>query len=697
MIIKPLERVLSPMVKNRNACIRTLAQTDISLMNKIREQKIDVIHQKISPSQVDLVLPEIVESWIRSYNYGLNLDNYNYGPILEEYALEELFQTKKLLLRAADPYISQLETMLLDSECIILLSDENGVFLRVIEGHKERLKQQNARFHLVPGSVWTEETVGTCAHGITLILETPMQICGPEHYCETYDQISATSAPIFDANRNLAGTLCIVTPSFHHQSAHSLGLTVAMAWAVQNEFQLSLNRELLNATLEVTDEAVITINKKGIITKANVTARKMFDYLERDLVNMQIEDILGNQSLIQSVLEAGKPVNDVEIEIEKYSQRIHLCSAHPVKDQYGENYGCILTLRKNNRYRKIRNQANRMEPEFTFDKLVGSSPIFVKSIDKAKKFALLDANILIQGESGTGKEMFAQAIHNASRPGRPFVAVNCAAIPSTLIESELFGYEGGAFTGAERQGRIGKIELANGGTLFLDEIGDMPLELQPVLLRVLEEKKVMRVGGSQYIPIDFRLITATNKNLSKLVKNEQFRQDLYFRLAALKIHIPPLRERGADIIRLANYFIKNIADKQQILAPSLSSEAVFCLLQYNWPGNVRQLENAMLYAVNTARDGIIKPGNLPEELNEFDSLPAPGENAANLEAEAVPVNRAAENVLPLKDMERITIIQALLQTGSNISEAANMLKMSRSTLYRKIKEYNIFDEIRAKR
>ncbi len=309
-----------------------------------------------------------------------------------------------------------------------------------------------------------------------------------------------------------------------------------------------------------------------------------------------------------------------------------------------------------------------------------------------KNFAGLDANILIQGESGTGKEVFAQAIHNESRPNQPFIAVNCAAIPKSLIESELFGYEGGAFTGAERQGRPGKIELANGGTLLLDEIGDMPLELQPVLLRVLEEKSVMRVGGRRYLPVDFRLITVSNKKLTDLVKNQQFREDLYYRLAVFAVNIPPLRERRADVISLAKYFINSIARDQQKSAPVLSDSAMYCLLQYSWPGNIRQLKNTMLWAVTMATNGIINVADLPEEMSS--AMVDPEHNLVACQMDAIPGNIKSRPELSLKEMEKITIMQALLQSGNKISEAATLLGMSRSTLYRKIKSYGLLNEIR---
>lgn len=681
--MKPLEQMLSPMITNRVLATQTLNQTDINLMEKIKQQKIDIVQQRISPSQAELVRPEVLESWIRSYNYGLDLFDYNYGPILDKPILEEVFREKALLLRAADPYICRLENMLSDSECIVLLTDENGVMLRVIEGRSERLEKQNKRFKLVPGSVWTEETVGTCAHGITLILGTPMQICGPEHYCETYDQISCSSAPILDGNHHLAGTLSIVTPSFYHQSSQSLGLVVSMAWAVQNEFQLALNNELLSATLEAAEEAVITVNNGGVITKANVVARRMFNYTERDLIGLHVSEVFGDQPLIQSVLEAGQPVLDADIEVERWNQRLHLRSARPVKDSSGKTFGCVLTMRKKDRVKRIGTRVSGAEAHFTFDRIKGHSSQVVKAVNTARKFAGIEANILIQGESGTGKEVFAQAIHNHSRPGGPFIAVNCAAIPRTLIESELFGYEGGAFTGAERQGRTGKIEMAQGGTLFLDEVGDMPLELQPVLLRVLEEKKVMRVGGNRYVPVDFRLITASNKNLLDLVEKEQFRQDLYYRLKVLKICIPPLRDRGEDILALARYFLDTMARRQGVAAPALSDTALLQLLHYSWPGNVRQLENAMLYAMNMCTGGVIRPEDLPEEIcSAFSPYP----DGSSPPADVQEGNR-------LKDMEKMMIVNALLQSGNNIVEAAQALGMSRSTLYRKIKDYQLSTQL----
>jgi transcriptional regulator with PAS, ATPase and Fis domain len=334
------------------------------------------------------------------------------------------------------------------------------------------------------------------------------------------------------------------------------------------------------------------------------------------------------------------------------------------------------------------------EAKFSFERIVGSSAKITETIRKAKKIARLDDPVLIQGESGTGKELFTQAIHYASRPGGPLIALNCAAIPKTLIESELFGYEGGAFTGAERHGRRGKIELANGGTLFLDEIGDMPLELQPVLLRVLEEKQVMRVGGSQYIPVDFRLIAATNKNLADLVQKEQFRADLYFRLAVYTLKIPSLRERPADIKDLTRHFLLEAAQKQQTPPPALSNAAKMMLYQYDWPGNVRQLKNTLMYALNMSGGGVIKPQDLPDVIREFAKAGDHGKDEATLIGQNGEL--AGLSNQSLTEVERDFIQEVLMQNGYCVSRAAKALGMSRSTLYKKIKGYSLCHKKRGK-
>ncbi|WP_242831819.1 sigma-54 interaction domain-containing protein [Desulfitobacterium hafniense] len=315
---------------------------------------------------------------------------------------------------------------------------------------------------------------------------------------------------------------------------------------------------------------------------------------------------------------------------------------------------------------------------FEFRDIIGESDRMAHARKLAGRFAPSAANILLVGESGTGKEVFAQAIHQQGRPEGPFMVLNCAAIPRNLIESELFGYDSGAFTGAKKSGSQGKIELAQGGTLFLDEIGDMPLETQAVLLRVLENKQVMRVGGQRYRTVDFRLIAATNKDLRKMAAEGLFRLDLYYRLSVLKVTIPPLRQREKDIIPLAEFFLKKHYGGGGKM-PKLNGESRLKLTTYQWPGNVRQLENAMIYALHVCDKEIILPEHLPEEIIE-------GKIGQN--AEAIPPVLKAERehkIKPMRQMEENIIRNTLAATDNSIAVAAGLLGISKSTLYRKVK------------
>ncbi len=306
--------------------------------------------------------------------------------------------------------------------------------------------------------------------------------------------------------------------------------------------------------------------------------------------------------------------------------------------------------------------------------ILGASHSLQKVLSQARAAACNNSHVLLQGDSGTGKELFAQSIHELSRADGPFVAINCGALPSNLVESELFGYEAGTFTGADRRGRAGKFELANGGTLFLDEIGDMPLWMQPVLLRVIEEKRVMRLGSGRYIPLNFRVIAATNQDLNAMVVNKRFRQDLYYRLSAFKITLPPLKERGEDLPLLTQHFVQRACLEMNRDSMEVSPEAAKRLMCYNWPGNIRQLENAMTYAVSMAEGGIIKIDDLPEEI--IHPLIYDHQNFESV-------------VISLSESEKRNIQIAMDYTNYNVIIAARLLKISKSTLYRKLREYEI--------
>lgn len=318
-----------------------------------------------------------------------------------------------------------------------------------------------------------------------------------------------------------------------------------------------------------------------------------------------------------------------------------------------------------------------------FQNIVGKSRRFQEAISQAMVASRNSANVLILGESGTGKEVFARAIHNESvRKNQPFIAINCAAINENLIASELFGYVEGAFTGAKRGGSIGKFEQANGGTLFLDEIGDMPLSLQATLLRVLQEKEIVRVGGNKTIPINVRIIAATNKNLpQEIAYNGSFREDLYYRLNVFTIELISLKQRPEDILDLSNYFLREIAGSNQGMIKSLSEEAMKCLNQYDWPGNIRELRNVIerAYYISDVSSEIHLE-HLPRYLYSAASYAGTSRSEVNILHDIKRLNQ---------EKEREHILATLMELNGNITKSSQRLGISRNTLYKKIKEYNL--------
>ncbi|TKH00257.1 PAS domain S-box protein [Peribacillus simplex] len=316
----------------------------------------------------------------------------------------------------------------------------------------------------------------------------------------------------------------------------------------------------------------------------------------------------------------------------------------------------------------------RNKASYTFDHLMGRSPAFVEVKGQAKIAAKSDSNVLILGESGTGKELFAHSIHNDSRRAMGvFVKVNCAAIPAELLESELFGYEEGSFTGAKKGGKAGKFEAAEGGTIFLDEIGELPLHMQVKLLRVLQEKEIERVGSTGSIPIDVRVIAATNRNLEEMVSKGEFRLDMYYRLKVLQIQVPSLRERPEDIEILGNHFVEKYQNLMKKRVMGMSDQALRLLRLYKWPGNIRELENIIERAMNIVEEGeMIRSKHLPKEITGH--------------KESVSIRTLAE---VMDETERAAIVSCLEMTSGNKSETAKRLGVSRTTLYEKMNKYGL--------
>ncbi len=437
----------------------------------------------------------------------------------------------------------------------------------------------------------------------------------------------------------------------------------------------------------------VIVNKEGYITFMNQTYLDMLDKRIEDVIGKHVNEITP-KSRLPEVIETGQ-IHEVDL-WEVNGQDTIITRAPIVRD--GEIVGAIgqsLFLDMSGA-KLLVNRLQEMEKElylykeevrqiykakWYFNDLIGQSLEFslVKSI--AHQLSITTSTLLITGESGTGKELFAQAIHNASnREHCPFVRINCAALPESLLESELFGYEEGAFSGAKKGGKPGKFELAKGGTIFLDEIGDMPLNMQTKMLTVLQERVIERVGGTRLIPINVRVIAATNRDLEDLVKQQLFREDLYYRLNVVRLSIPPLRKRMEDIPLLINVLIKRINGTLGSDIKGISDPALDLLKKYSWPGNVRELENLLERAANLAcfnGDEILLAEHFPS-LNHINQPTKKKPADYNL-------NKAIE------DLEKDMIIETLLTTNNNKAQAAQLMGLNKSVLYRKLKKYQLMD------
>lgn len=431
---------------------------------------------------------------------------------------------------------------------------------------------------------------------------------------------------------------------------------------------------------------VLSVNTQGEILYANDHACKWINIRRRDLLKIPIKKIISNWKNIHQVISSGDKYINEEINVStadgnaKYNVNVN-----PILNQaQSKLIGLVITMRKLENVYKLVNKYTGMQARFTFNDIIAKSQVMRKLIDYAKNISDSPSTVLIEADSGTGKEVFAQSMHNASsRKDNGFVAINCAAISEHLIESELFGYDDGAFTGAKKGGHPGKFELANGGTLFLDEIGDMKPELQVKLLRAIQENAITRVGGNKTVPVDVRIIAATNKDLKAEVEAGRFRLDLYYRLSVIPLKIPSLSERMEDLPSLIRFFLNKKAIRLQKVVPQLKYSTLQQFLNYNWPGNIRELENAIEQYVNL--DGNIAFENLKKE-NWQNTTADDATNKINSENKELQLGT-------VKQMERQLITETLEHFNYNMTLSAKSLGLSRNTLYLKTKTYGIIPAI----
>ena len=654
-------------------------------IDKAREE----FFEKNNPN-ISNINPVILQSWIRSKNAGVNTISQT-SKILSRQELDLRIKKRQLLYSTALPIMNSLYNFVRDSGFIITLTDEEGYILKLIGDKDIKEKASSQQNPLVEGSNRSENIVGTNSIGTVLATKEPLQLYASEHYCTLHFSWTCSGAPIFSPEGNCIGVLCL-SGTCNNAHLHTLGMAVSAATSITQQIYLNLAHQKtmeiknqLKTALETLQNGTLLLNKDLKITQINTLASQMLQIEEKNLLHQEIGIFLKD-------IDFKNITSDLyNLETTLYcknSNKKIFVSIHRITYPIAQKCSSFLVLLKEaKKIHKFVNNFIGSQAHFTFDDIIGNSP----AIQQAKRISTIAAknhsNVLLCGESGTGKELFAQSIHNygPSKNG-PFVAINCGALPRTLLESELFGYEPGAFTGAKKEGHIGKFELAEGGTIFLDEIGDMPYDIQVSLLRILQNKEIVRIGASRATPINVRIIAATNKDLEKAMEEKTFREDLYYRLNVFNISIPSLSERKEDILDLAYYFIEKY--KQTDIAPSLDDSVCKIFMNYPWPGNIRELENIIERACLITSGPVITPDSLPYNMVK---------RSYKTRSETSIVTKTIESSdsATVDEMEKALIINHLIKEKGNLKRASESLGISRRTLYRKLEKYRIaFDELR---
>lgn len=603
----------------------------------------------------------IKESHERCRKLGLDKEQVYSHKIISDANLQKILVKNRNMIMTALPFIEELIKFTRGSDFFAFLTDNEGCILSALGD--EKILSEAFTLKMIPGAYMNEESVGTNAMSYVIKTGNPVQLTGEDHYINAYKRWTCSAAPIKDNQGNIIGVIDLTgyTKNVH---PHTLGIVVAIAKAIEEIIRSKVQSEysVIKNFLNIINEGIIFTDEQGNIKMYNDLAAEMFTK-DNKLNADNIKQLISDWHQIKSMLDINKNIIK-NININSLKDNI-LCSleVRKIYCEQGDCFEIVHMLKEIERPNGLTFSAHK----YNFDKIIGEDDNFIKIVEYAKKIADSSSTVLIVGESGTGKELFAQSIHNySSRNNSPLIAINCGAIPEQLIESELFGYEDGAFTGAKKGGNPGKFELADGGTILLDEIGEMPLDMQVKLLRVLEEGFITRLGGKRPIPVDVRIIASTNKDLEGEVGSGKFRKDLYYRLNVLPLYVPPLRERKGDIRILTDHFMNKISRDLNKNKINITNENLLLMEKYDWPGNIRELQNIIELIINT------------------EAFPT---NYFTKKEQSIHENH--EENMDIDSVEKEHLIKIIKRCNGNITHSADILGIRRNTLYNKIKKYNI--------
>ncbi len=640
----------------------------------------------INPGQVDLAwdryvnsgeLPKnsirkiIFESWSRCLEDGVDPSNSKTCLSVNDQTYQKLLRNNAQLLEAAKPVMQHARELLAESGSMMILADRDGICLHV-EGDRKTVEDGHD-IRLCIGANWSEHAAGTNAIGTVLSVGIPIQVNTTEHFCEGIKSWTCSAMVIRDpSSQEIIGVLDLsgLTSDFNH---HTQALVVDAAARIESRLigiRLEEKNRLLNAAVSMfsspTNDALMLLDNYGYLVKANENVASNFAVRGIDF-NGNSKNIIHNSDK-NSKLPGAEWLRKEWIE--------------PVMEGQDQLGSMLIIPSPHSMHLAINSKASFYSEAKYFEDIVGCSTALKKTISKAQRLAALPVPILIQGETGVGKEMFAKAIHAAGPNAKgPLITLNCGGLSRDLITSELFGYVEGAFTGALRGGKKGKIEAADGGTLFLDEIGELPLDIQATFLRVLQEGEICRLGDHQQRKVNFRVLVATNRDLSHDVKEGLFRMDLFYRISVITLTIPALREREEDIEILVHYFAEQIAKRDNAPTKQFDPEFLKVLIEYDWPGNIRELRNIVECSVLMCQTDIVSVDDLP---GEFYSPSDKGNQSTSIK-DAL----ANDGDLSINDAERLIIISAIKSSKGNLTKTASHLGIAKSTLYLKLKKYGI--------
>jgi sigma-54 dependent transcriptional regulator, acetoin dehydrogenase operon transcriptional activator AcoR len=635
----------------------------------------------------------VAQSWLRCLTeFQLDPARFVMPPVLTQHELTDRREAATDLIACSKLEMTTLYQQLADPELAVVLVDADGVIVHQVSSVP--FGEAVAADGLRVGALWSEREAGTNGMGTCLIERECIAVCQHEHFYPRYTSLTCSAAPIFDERGSVVGVLDVTSRSKLLQQ-HSLVLVGMSRQMIENRLIDARYRHANMIHFHSRPEFVgtlhagkLAVSDEGVVLAASRSALFQLDLRSpAELCGKRIEEAF-NASLEDMIARSIRgSFHPVTVYSAKANSRFFLTAQTPREGANGATRILMNDPASSARSKPAaRKDTRESASPGRLDKLAHlefGDPRMASQIQLAARVIQRKIPIILRGQTGTGKEVFANALHSISpNGGGAFVAVNCASLPENLIESELFGYRAGAFTGAQREGRRGKIVQANGGTLFLDEIGDMPLALQARLLRVLEEHEVTPLGAETTVKVDFQLISASHRNLAELVQTGMFREDLYYRLNGIEINLPPLRER-ADALALIGHILETESDEP----PTLSDEARQALLSYPWPGNIRQLRHVLQMAIALCDGPEIRCAHLPPDIvNGAASATQTAARAPTVSMQephlADDTDTSALNAIQVR--ERETVLQLLDEHRWNVSNVAKVLGISRNTLYRKM-------------